>query len=635
MQEQSLTLAKLFGEGCMLQRDVPVAVWGWAPAGESVTVICQSSRAQATANAEGYWRVTLDPLEFGGPFRLAVSTPEESVVRSCYVGDVFLCSGQSNMELPMGWVRYDDPQSWDRPADSLLRHCKVAVDTDFETPRADVTEARWVGCDAATLEEFTAVGYYFARVLRNDLDVPVGLINVSLGGSPIASWMDAASLEDFPWAAEALQGYTTNAQAQERSEQSLKAIADWHDEAERRALEQEPGKWMPVTLPGVLAQQYAWLQDWSGILELSVPVELPETVDGTSVEKLEGLLRLGTWKDSDRTFVNNVFVGSCPDMYVLHDYAIPAGILHAGVNTVHVRLTVEHGSARVMPGKALTLAVGSHSVNLADGAPWRMRVLCHMDGPCPSEDFIRWKPTALYNAMLAPCAGYTVRGVLWYQGESDTGPTHPDYERALASMIALWRSLWKQPRLPFLVVQLPELGVDCEDDGGWPTVRQAEWNTMLHVQDVATVVALGSGQWNDLHPVTKIPVGERLADLALGLVYDGSSLPQPYLDKVETQSHEDGTREFVVRSAALVCDNGAVRECDAVALACGAEPLVFELVDHAGQCHTVAAHIDGSTVRLPYEDQVSEIRYAWHCDRQGALLRSEQGIAVPPARLIL
>lgn len=525
-----LELSKPLADGCVLQSGMPVTIWGRADAGASVDVSMQGRRARGRADADGAWRAVLDPLEPGGPFALrARSSSGDELAVSVYAGEVYVCAGQSNMEMEMASLRVEYPDAFDRGPDPLLRHCKIGVAYDLSGPRSTPVSAAWSGCDAGTVGGFSAVGYCFGRIMRERLGVPVGLLNISLGGSPIEAWMDTATLKAYPDVLASLQPYLGAGVAERLGRASVEARDQWYRKlgyvgaADGGGMLADGGwrlggaggdgsPWRTITLPCRFADQE--LAGFRGELELRRTFHLPCAHAGRSYG--EALVRLGTMTDADHTWLNGRLLGGRINQYESRDYTVPAGVLHEGDNELVVRLVVERAGGQVTPGKPMALTVGGMTVDLS--GRWRCRVVAAADRDCPAEDFVRWKPTGLYHAMLAPCTRYAARAVLWYQGESNTGMTAGRYGDMLAAMIALWRERWGQSRLPFLIVQLPDAPTGY-DEAGWQAVRDGQARVAARVEDTAVVVTLGYGDPTDLHPARKQPIAELLADAAMPLVY--------------------------------------------------------------------------------------------------------------------
>ncbi|WP_238567067.1 sialate O-acetylesterase [Bifidobacterium reuteri] len=571
--------------------------------------------------------------------------------REVYVGEVYLCAGQSNMELPMAWVKPEYPSEFEREPDTLLRQYKVVPQYDFEGPRHDHEQAGWSVCDEQGVSGFSAIGYFFGRMLREHLGVPVGLLNVSLGGSPIESWMSAESLQDFPEILQKLQPYAGKGVAEERSRKSIAARDHWYqqlgyDQAPHtgswlplgqwdwrhdKSVDADPKllQWCPMSLPNFFSDQ--GLSGFRGELELRKTVYLPASAAGRPA-----LLQLGTMSDAEHTWLNGQLLGGRTNQYEPRDYDIPAGVLREGRNELLIRLVCEHTAGRVTPGKSMTLTVGDDVRDL--GGVWQYAVRHQADQDCPWEDFARWKPVGLYNAMLAPCMLYRVRAVLWYQGESNTGGFAPLYQDMLADLIDSWRNGWNQKRLPFLIVQLPNFAIDCiGEDGGWPVVREAQWKVARMVPDAATVVTLDAGDWNDLHPAHKKTIAERLFQAARQLVY-GESLPvrQPQLTEAKVS---DGSVVLAFGDYPIASNKGdaaAGSVPSRISTIDGHEPGEFAFVWSDGGTVSANASIEGSHITLPMPNRTpDELRYAWRNNPDDGLLCNEYGVLVAPFRLRL
>ena len=290
------------------------------------------------------------------------------------------------------------------------------------------------------------------------------------------------------------------------------------------------------------------------------------------------------------------------------------------------------------PGKPMILSVDDETFDL--NGVWQCAVIQRAERDCPFEDFVRWKPTGLYNAMLAPCFPYEVRASLWYQGESNTGDRATQYGGELEAMIGLWRGKWQQPDMPFLIVQLPNFSIDAIEDGGWPLIREQEWMVAEKLDHVASVATLDAGEGNDLHPHNKKLIADRLFDAALALVYGQNAKPQPRIvsmsvesgllrmrcDRIDAGVHEN---EVAQCGGAVRSQGSHLRTLD------GKAPgeIAFFWSD-SGTAAPAEAWIDGDCVitRLPNRTP-DEVRYAWRNDPRSGLLCDENGTLLPPFRL--
>lgn len=642
---EALMLGALFADGCVLQQERPVAIWGMGRPTAEILVQVGDASARCVADDRGHWRVCLQALPAGGPFAMRVSDGISLQQREVYVGEVLVCAGQSNMEFTMFDVRHRYSREWEKN-DVLLRHCKVPVAFDFHQERDWLDEVRWFGASHDHLGEFSAIGYWVGCLIRQWLHVPVGILNISLGGSPIESWMSEGTLRSIaPQSLQELAPYRDDAELERRVAHGLSQVQEWYDElhlaeSDAMALSHDARwSWRSIHLPSVLCESGdVELRELRGAVYLRREISLPQYVQGCP-----GLLTLGTMVDSDVTFVNGVRVGESAHQYVSREYEIPAGVLHAGNNEILVRLVCERGTGRVTPGKRLSLvvdgetydlegtwsyAIGArattireHRTSVPGGLP--AEVAWVQDCDCPGQDFAQWRPVGLYNAMLAPCAGYGVRCVLWYQGESNTGNGAKRYGDLLKAMIGDWRSAWQQDDLPFLIVQLPIFSIDSVEDGGWAIVRDCQQRVANEVDGVTTVVTLDAGEWNDLHPTNKRLVAQRLFTAMRRSVYGDVSLAQaPYVSCVR---YEHGT---IALEFADGSDDCVLRTIDGKALG------EFTLVWEDGSSSKVPAFLQGHTVTIPVRGRRPEqVRYAWSNAPTDGLLYGSSGLLVAPCEV--
>lgn len=662
---EKVRLPQLLSEGCVLQQGDSTRIWGWAAPKSRIEVRIQSVTSSTLAREDGRWETWIGPLTPGGPFEVVVASEHEILRRSCFIGEVMVFSGQSNMELPLSWVKQRYPEEFQREPDSYLRQYKIAEAYDFMGPREDHGEAAWAGCSNETVGYFSAVAYFAGRKLRHELGVPVGIINATLGGSPLESWMDIDSLERVPGGEEALaqldsyrDSFSEEGVAARASQKSIDAIALWYadlhwDEADKtwtavRAAESSDLAEFRLHLPSRLASADKRLTDFCGLVHLRRMVTLPR-----GVENEQGLLELGTLVDADRTYVNGMRVGSSEYQYLQRNYVLPTGILKSGVNEIAVSLVCERGTGRVTEGKPFRLSAGSQSWDLS--GEWDARIVEKAAIPCPVEDFVRWKPTVLYNAMLAPCFPMTIRAVAWYQGESNAGQPRR-YSDLLKEMIALWREKWGQPSLPFVVVQLPGFSIDAVgEDGGWSGVRAAQSEVAAELPGVVTVPTIDCGEWNDLHPSDKQPVGERVAAALLSDVYGRGGWNPLKLETCELTIAPAGSARHRSDSRN---DAGGTTDSDTVAASAiyltdywhltmrfgaqgtrlasidGEDPGEFDFAWPDGAVVHVPARIDGNTVTIEVPTSLRKpevVRYAWsNAPQRGLLYNVDDGVPIAP-----
>jgi sialate O-acetylesterase len=510
-----LCLPKLLSEGCVLQQGKSTRIWGKTEAYKGVTVEFQQKTIFTRADEMGDWQIMLSLLYPGGPFSLTVRSETGEVIRlqQVYVGEVFVCSGQSNMELPMERVKDQYPEELTRPGEPNIRLYKVKEHFDFDGPLSDHRDASWSACSEETIRSFSAVSYFLGRFLLEARQVPIGLINISLGGTPAEAWMGKEALLSYPEALETLKRFQDKDFVKSHMEENERLQREWHERIDQQdiGIKNQKESWKEIILPGFLKD--AGIEDFCGSIWLRRKFHVPDAMAGAAAR-----LWLGTMVDSDRTYINGVLVGETGYQYPPRKYMIPEGLLKSGENEITIRLVCDHGEGRMTPEKPYKIFTKDHEICLEGSWEYRIGFKC---GPAPEMDFLNRKPTGLYNAMVAPCLSYTVKGVLWYQGESNDG--RPDtYEDLLQRLILNWREHWKQDALPFVVAQLPGFSIDFKEGiNSWPKIRYAQ-SRAAQLPLVAVTINLDLGEWNDLHPLNKKEVARRLSLAVRAMIYEES-----------------------------------------------------------------------------------------------------------------
>ena len=497
----ALQLPRLLSDGMVLQRNAKVELWGTAD--EPVTVTFLEQEYQAVPDALGRWTVTLGDLPPGGPHRLTVN---DVTLNDVYVGDVFLCSGQSNMQIPMRRVKHMYPEELQSP-NAGIRQFTVPQRVSFHGPQNDLEGGGWAAASPETIGEFSAVGYFFAKRLYERYQVPIGLIHSAIGGTPIHAWMSREALKDFPGLPEeadlcADDAYVALKQAEDAS--NTERFFGKIDQADPGLYE----KWYAPEYDDSGWEQRPLLKPWTGTgsVWLRKTVEIPPALAGKPAT-----LFLGTVTDWDMVYVNGEAVGNTTYRYPPREYAVPS--LPGGRCVIAVRIISKDGGC-FTPGKQYLLATEAGSFNL--NGEWRFRRGGQGVAPEP-ETFFHYKPTGLYNGMIAPLKRCAVKAILWYQGESDAG--NPGrYAEKFANLVRAWRADWGY-ELPFLFVELPH----WEGGPEWDFIRQQQWQS-LDIPKTAMAAAFDLGEHNDLHPQGKQAVGDRLARCAMRVAY-GEKMP--------------------------------------------------------------------------------------------------------------
>ena len=617
-------LPRLISNGMVIQRDVPVRIWGWASANEQVSVHFIDTTYAATAGTDGNWSVMMKPEKAGGPYEMQISSSNTLNLSDVMVGEVWVCSGQSNMELPIRRVLVKYADEIGQTDNTSIRQFLVPQTYDFKAPHADLQDGSWKPATHDNILDFSAVAFFFAQELYARFHIAVGLINSSLGGSPAESWMSESALKAFPAYEQEAIKYRNGRIIQETEESDNKRIEAWYaelrkkDEGLRKA--QKPwsdpavdvAAWPTMTIPGYWANSS--LGPVNGVVWFRRDFEVPSSVAGRRAK-----LILGCIVNADSAYINGVFVGTTSYQYPPRRYEVPAGLLRAGTNTVVVRVVNSWGRGGFVPDKEY--AVEASGVTMDLRGDWKYRLGASMN-PLAGQTFIRWKPLGLYNAMLAPLVNYTIKGVIWYQGESNA-ERPKEYRTLFPAMIRDWRSAWGQGNFPFLFVQLPNFmeTKQAPSPSNWALLREAQ-GMALSEPNTAMAVTIDIGEWNDIHPLDKKDVGIRLALCARKAAYGEKDLVASG-PTYRSMKVIDGT-------VALTFSNIG----GGLSTSGGQDPGSFEIAGADRHFVWANARLLGNEV-VVWSDDVKQpvaVRYAWEDSPPKANLYNAEGLPAVPFR---
>lgn len=578
----ALHLPRFFADGMVLQQGQRLPVWGWATPGATVSVSLGGKTVKTTVAADGTWKVYLPKQKATSqPQTLTVSqtagqgqTPPADggvlTISNVLIGDVYLCSGQSNMELPVRRCMDKVAQLVGNYSNPSIRYLKLPHQYNYVSPNADCIVRPWQDITPQNCGEVSAICYFMARSLQEARGVPIGIINSAVGGTRVEAWMPQQVLADFP--------------AYSHEFQNLKYHqANWPDSV-NRAEQQAARQWdrslvAADTVVGRWQQAdydfSAWptvdiFSDWSegktGSYWFRQQLTLPASAEGQ-----KAIIRVGAIKDADSVFVNGTFVGTTTYQYPPRIYSVPEGVLRRGENTVVVHLIAQQGRPSFTNGKLYQLEVGSDVYPLS--RQWQMARACAMP-PRPSSTYFVDCPTGLYNAMIAPLADFPLSGILWYQGESNTGDaTH--YADYLTAMIESWRRQLGRS-VPVVIMQLPGYMSRHQTpirQSGWCDIREQQRQAALRLPKAALAATLDTGEWNDIHPQDKHTAGERAALQMRRLVYGEKDIvaegPRPLsarrrADGSIVVSFDDGRQKTVTEFTptwSLTPDGQSLRYC--------------------------------------------------------------------------
>ena len=633
MSAHAVELPLLFSDGAVLQRDRPLPVWGWTTPGAKIEVAFDGRRAAATASGDGAWRVELPAHAAGGPYELTIreNGKEAARVRDVLVGDVWLASGQSNMEWPVAQAQ-DAEAEIARAHDAGIRHFKVPKSWS-EKPEPRLAGGAWQAASPQTVGEFSAVAYYFARDLRaRDPQVPIGIVNSTWGGSRIETWMDAASL-GVDAAAMAEKMRMVRAEEERALEAMRQRLARWPESPDESGWQEaafDDSGWDTIDVPA-LWETAGYMMD--GVAWYRTTFELTAQEAGAGAT-----LGLGMIDDSDETWVNGQRVGATLNRWnTPREYTIPPQALRAGINHIAVRVTDTGG------GGGLHAVRQEHARQAESDLPyvqpvggarralpkqWKFRPAAVT---VVTDDAKNQIDTLLFNRMIHPLQPYPLRGVIWYQGESNANNADDAhrYRDQFAALIRDWRADWAQPALPFLWVQLASFDSGTDRRAPDDTVLESPWSILRESQSAtlalpatAQAVIIDIGEAHDIHPRNKQEVGRRLALAARHVAY-GDSLVFSGPVFRDAQFDDGSARvRFDLLGSTLAVRGG------------GARVRGFEIAGADRRFVPAQARIDGDGVSVSAAGVVQPVavRYAWRDNAEDANLANAEGLPASPFR---
>ncbi len=619
-------LPRLIRDSMVLQRDTKINVWGWAAKNEKITVKFNGKTYKAKTGADGKWFIVLPPTKAGGPHTMDITGRNKISLKEILIGDVWICSGQSNMvhQMNIHDVTYaKDIAEANYPE---IRHFWIPTLTSLEGPRDDLPTGYWKWANPVDVRPFSAVAYFFARKLYEKYHVPIGLINASVGGTPIEAWTSEEGLKEFPVLQTTIQ---KNKDTGYVNDQNRKAFANnpirpsqpkdkgligplpWYH------FTYVPKGWRLINIPGFWEDQ--GLKDLNGVVWFRKEIDVPLSMVGKPARVL-----LGRIVDADVIYINGTQVGNTTYQYPQRRYSVPSGVLFAGKNIVVIKVTNTMGKGGFVSDKPYCLFAGNDTIDLK--GYWQYKVgevfEPRTGGSAGSGINAQNQPTALFNAMIAPLTNYTAMGFLWYQGEANTSRAE-EYAKLQPAQIIDWRNKWKQGDLPFLYVQLPGF-MDMNylpSESQWAMLRESQLKS-LSVTNTGMAVAIDLGEWNDIHPDNKKDVGERLALLALKMAYNERDIiySGPLYQSAAIEGNKI-TISFSNIGTGLTTNDG--------------EELSEFAVAGADKKFTWAkARIEGDKV-VVWNDDISSpmyVRYAWADNPVNPNLFNKNGLPASPFR---
>lgn len=532
--QAKVTLPNIFTDDMVLQQKEKVVFWGDAASDKTITITTSWDNQKYTvqSNAEGKWEGTINTPSFGGPYTISFNDGEVSELKNILIGEVWICSGQSNMYFTMRELGNNAEQeiaAADHPQIRLLKLSLLNSNVPLEQAKLD--GKGWTVCNPQNVREFSAVGYFFGRELNKKLNVPIGLILSSWGGTVSEAWTSTASIKKFPEFLQAVK----QIQADKRTPDQVlaeyqQAQTDWFtkvqsadagyydNKAAWAATELNDESWKEMKLPGVW--ESSALPGFDGVVWFRKKINIPASFSGADVT-----LRLEKIDDNNIVWFNGVEIGRTDGWNVDRVYQVPANLIKTGENLITVRVFDSGGDGGIYGDADGLKLLNSSGTVIPLAGDWKYKIAVNFaELPNPQLQNGPNRPTVLYNAMINPLIRLKVKGVIWYQGESNASRAD-QYRTIFPALIKDWRMQFDNPNLAFIYVQLanfmqikPEPG-----DSDWAELRDAQLQT-LKLPNTGMAVAIDLGEAGDIHPKNKMDVGKRLSLPALAKVY-GQQLP--------------------------------------------------------------------------------------------------------------
>ena len=629
-----LKVAGVFSDHMVLQRDQPIVIWGMDTPGQEVRVSMDGGEATATADPVGTWSVALPPRPAGGPYALTVAGSERRVFEEVLMGDVWVCGGQSNMEFTFNRLQAYH-EALDTLASDRIRLMTVDRAYSFHPQRDLRMLGGWKAATTENVAEFSAVAYFFGQAIARSQEVPIGLISSNWGGTRAEPWISNRRIDELaairasvPYAdllAESRALIGDRVISRDSFERTLYAglLAIDGSEPNRAAWrlgQIDTAEWHFMDLAG--RWEATLPEPHDGIAWLTKQFYVPAAHAGDDL-----MLNLGQIDDYDSTWVNGVAVGGMLDRNAFRIYRVPAAVVQPGWNSLTLRVFDIGGAGGFLAdGPDLFFCPPSFSPKMSLSTGWWVKPTVATEEL--NDRLGHHRPAgqagSLFNAMIAPLTRMPVKGIIWYQGESNRG--QPEHYRALiTTLIADWRQWWSAPELPFLMVQLAAFGqpVDVPGASGWAGIQEAQLQAGLSIPHAGTAVAVDVGDADDIHPKDKRTVGERLARLARRQIY-GEDIPAygPTLSSWEARGAKAYLR-FDHLGGGLVArgaSDGSLQE-----FAVAGPDRVF---------HRATARIEGDQVVVssPAVPEPVAIRYAWADNPERVNLYNRAGLPASPFR---
>ncbi|WP_234994517.1 sialate O-acetylesterase [Pedobacter caeni] len=608
--QAKVKLPAVFSDYMVFQQKTKAAVWGKADPGKTITISTTWSRARYTSKADelGNWKILVSTPSYGGPYAMTISDGEPLILMNILIGEVWVCSGQSNMEMPLaGWGKINNYEQEiadaKYPEIRLLQVDHVTSNTPLDDAR--VANSGWKLCIPQFVPEFSAVAYFFAREIYNKTKVPIGLIHTSWGGTIAEAWTSAATLKTIPDFVEAVNKIENEGKDKTGTSYEQQ-LASW----QKIVLEKDAGmigskpawiassldvsSWKTMSLPSEWEQ--AGMPGFDGVVWFRKNITIPQAWEGKELT-----INLGTIDDNDITFLDGEKIGETEGYNKPRSYTIPANKVKAGTFALVVRVFDGAGGGGIYGNKEVISLVSEGGSRISLDGDWQYKVGLNLKdiAPAPASNTGPNRTTVLYNAMIHPFLQFPIKGAIWYQGESNVDRAY-QYRTLFPAMIKDWRKQWGVGDFPFYFVQLANfMQVDAVPvASAWAELRDAQRQT-LSLPNTGMAVSIDIGDGADIHPKNKQDIGKRLALIALAKTY---GVNVPYTGPVyQSAKIESGTVKLNFTAA------------EGLKTSDGAELKGFAIAGSDQKFHWAKAEIKGNQIVVSSTEVTNPVavRYAW------------------------
>lgn len=617
--QSQVKLPRLIRDSMILQRDINLNIWGWAAANEKISLRFNNKTYKTSADKNGDWQIKLPPTPAGGPYTMDIN---KIIIKDILFGDVWFCSGQSNMVHQMNIHDVSLAKDIAEANYPQIRQFWIPTVTNVQAAEKDYPTSYWKPAVGEDVRPFSVLAYFFAKKIYDRYRVPIGIINSSVGGPPIEAWISEEGLKDYPSIIATIAknkdtAYTNSFNRRPASpsnrpaDKGLSENIKWYD------ANYVPKNWRNINVPGYWEDQ--GLKDLNGVVWYRKEIEVPASMTGKAAR-----IFLGRIVDTDELYINGKRVGNTTYQYPQRRYHLPTDILKPGKNIVVVRVTNNFGKGGFVPDKPYCVFAGNDTIDLK--GTWQYKVgaayvPARGGGGGGSGFSAQNEPTALYNAMVAPAVRYAIKGICWYQGEANTGRAQ-EYDELQAAMVSDWRKKWNLGVLPFLYVQLPNF-MDYNylpSESNWAMLRESQLKA-LSVPNTAMAVTIDLGEWNDLHPDNKKDIGIRLSLAAMKLAYNENL---EYSGPLYQSAAIDGNRiivSFTHTGSGLTTNDGEL-------------PSEFAIAGEDKKFVWAKTKIEGDKVVVWSEEITNPkyVRYAWADNPAFPNLYNKEGLPASPFR---